>query len=129
MEQQAPGLASLLEANLKFYETFSSLDIEAMAALWEPSERTRCMHPGWPLLAGWDLVRQSWEGIFNNTTMMHFIITEAQPAMQGDIGWVDCVENVTSLVDGQATSFTARSTNIFAWSDGGWLLVHHHAST
>ena len=121
-------LASLLEANLKFYEAFSTLDIDAMDAIWEPSERTRCMHPGWPLITGWKGVRQSWDNIFLNTTMMHFIITEAQPVIEGEIGWVDCVENVTSLVDGRATSFAARSTNIFAKSDDRWLMVHHHAS-
>ena len=136
MEQQDTELASLLEANLKFYEGFSTLDIAAMDGIWEPSERTRCMHPGWPLITGWTQVRQSWENIFNNTTMMHFIITEAQPVIQGDIGWVDCIENVTSLVDGRAASFAARSTNIFAKAPitggeslgGQWLMVHHHAS-
>ena len=123
-----PDLASLLEANLKFYEAFSTLDIDAMDCIWEPSERTRCMHPGWPLITGWEGVRQSWDNIFNNTTMMHFIITEAHPVIQGGIGWVDCIENVTSLVDGRATSFSARSTNIFAKSGDRWLMVHHHAS-
>ncbi len=123
-----PELASLLEANLKFYEAFSTLDIDAMDGIWEHSERTRCMHPGWPLITGWEGVRQSWDNIFNNTTMMHFIITEAQPVIQGDIGWVDCIENVTSLVDGRATGFAARSTNIFAKSGDQWLMVHHHAS-
>lgn len=123
-----PELASLLEANLKFYEAFSTLDIDAMDRVWEPSERTRCMHPGWPLITGWEGVRQSWDNIFNNTTMMHFIITEAQPVIHGDIGWVDCIENVTSLVDGRAASFAARSTNIFAKSGDQWLMVHHHAS-
>ena len=121
-------LASLLEANLKFYEAFSTLDIDAMDAIWEPSERTRCMHPGWPLITGWEGVRQSWDNIFRNTTMMHFIITEAQPVIEGETGWVDCIENVTSLVDGRAASFAARSTNIFAKSDDRWLMVHHHAS-
>lgn len=123
-----PDLASLLEANLRFYEAFSTLDIDAMDGIWEPSERTRCMHPGWPLITGWEGVRQSWDNIFNNTTMMHFIITEAYPVIQGDIGWVDCIENVTSLVDGRATGFSARSTNIFARSGDRWLMVHHHAS-
>ena len=123
-----PNITSLLEANAKFYEAFSTLDIEAMDGVWEPSERTRCMHPGWPLITGWEGVRQSWEGIFRNTTMMHFIITEAQAVIEGGIGWVDCIENVTSLVDGRATSFAARSTNIFAKSGDRWLMVHHHAS-
>ena len=123
-----PEIASLLEANLKFYEAFSTLDIEAMDHVWEPSDRTRCMHPGWPLITGWEEVRQSWDNIFNNTTMMHFIITEAHPVIEGDIGWVDCIENVTSLVDGRAASFAARSTNIFAKSGDRWLMVHHHAS-
>ena len=128
MEQQDPDLVSLLEANDEFYNAFSTLDIGAMDGIWEPSERTRCMHPGWPLITGWEQVRQSWENIFNNTTMMHFIITEAQPVVQGDMGWVDCIENVTSLVDGRAAGFAARSTNIFARSGGRWLMVHHHAS-
>ena len=128
MGQPGPEVSELVEANQRFYDAFSALDIEAMANAWETSERARCLHPGWPLITGWEPIRESWETIFNNTTMMHFIITEVKPEVQGDLGWVDCVENITSVVDGKASSFAVRATNLFSRHEGRWLVVHHHAS-
>ena len=128
MTQDDSDIGKLVEANQRFYEAFSTLDIEEMARVWEPSERARCVHPGWPLLSGWEPIRQSWESIFNHTTLMHFVLTEVQAVVQGESGWVDCVENITSVMDGRASSFSIRSTNIFARSVDRWLMVHHHAS-
>ena len=128
MEQRETNSNALAAANQRFYDAFATLEIEEMDAVWEHSDRARCLHPGWPLIVGWEQIRESWESIFDNTTLMHFIITEVEATAEGDCAWVDCVENITSVVNGRAASFTTRATNIFALHEEQWYMVHHHAS-
>ncbi|MEE8433781.1 MAG: nuclear transport factor 2 family protein, partial [bacterium] len=63
---------SLLAANERFYRTFEKLDYPALAALWEESERTFCLHPGWMPLFGPKAVMDSWKRIIENTTEIRF---------------------------------------------------------
>ena len=83
MSQDDAVVSEVLAANLGFYDAFGSLDIEKMDSVWEDSHRVMCIHPGWRLITGWDEVRKSWEGIFRNTSLMHFNITGAQVIVQG----------------------------------------------
>ena len=128
MSQDNPDAEAVTQANLKFYEAFGTLDINEMDKIWEHSDRVLCIHPGWPVLVGWERVRRSWEGIFLNTSLMHFNITGAQVVVQGDSAWISCIENITSVVDGRATNFAVQATNIFARGEDGWRVVHHHGS-
>ena len=128
MAQEAPDVEEVKAANLQFYEAFSSLEINGMDQVWEQSKRVLCTHPGWPVLRGWERVRKSWEDIFNDTTLMHFNITDANVVVQGDCAWVNCVENITSVVDARAANFAVQATNIFSRGEDGWRVVHHHAS-
>ena len=41
-----PVIDEVLVANLAFYEAHEQRDIEAMAAVWEHSDRVVCIHPG-----------------------------------------------------------------------------------
>ena len=128
MAQEASEADEVKAANLRFYDAFSGLDMKAMEQAWEQSERVLCTHPGWPVLRGWERVRKSWEDIFYNTTLMHFTITDANVVVQGDCAWINCVENITSVVDGRAANFAVQATNIFSKGENGWTIVHHHAS-
>ncbi len=128
MAQDDADVKSVLAANRRFYDAFGNLDIAEMERVWENSDRVLCVHPGWRLLRGWEDVRKSWEGIFYNTSLMHFNITNAQVIIQGDCAWVSCVENITSVVDARATNFAVQATNIFIRDEGEWRIVHHHAS-
>jgi ketosteroid isomerase-like protein len=86
------------------------------------------VHPGWPLLCGWDAVRGSWQRIFDNTTEMRFTLSDVTVNVAGDLAWVTCTENILSEV-GERVSVTAiLATNVFERTEAGWLLVHHHAS-
>ena len=57
----------VLEANRRFYQALSDLDLDAMASVWLEEPWVRCVHPGWPMLSGWDDVMESWKRIFDNT--------------------------------------------------------------
>jgi ketosteroid isomerase-like protein len=120
--------ADVEEANARFYRAFETLDIAEMDQVWAHAEHARCVHPGWPLLSGWDAVRSSWETIFANTEEMRFTLSDVNVNVSGPLAWVTCTENILSDVQGRVTVTTILATNLFERSADGWRLVHHHAS-
>ena len=129
MQADTPEIEEIKVANQRFYEAFGALDIDLMESVWAPSERAMCVHPGWPALVDWELIRQSWERIFDNTTLMLFNVKYLNTAVQGDCGWVTCVENISSVLQGNASNFGILATNIFVRTPLGWRMIAHHASS
>jgi ketosteroid isomerase-like protein len=121
-------VSDLEEANARFYRVFETLDIGEMDAMWSHTERVTCVHPGWPLLVGWDAVRASWETIFNNTAEMSFTVSSVRAIRAGEVGWVTCTENILSEVHGRVSVTSVLATNIYERDGEHWMLVHHHAS-
>ena len=72
MRRMADPGDEVVEANARFYRAFEALDVSAMDEAWAHGEHVKCVHPGWPLLTGWDAVRESWARIFENTEEMRF---------------------------------------------------------
>ena len=97
-------LAEVEEANSRFYRAFETLDLAEMDAVWAHTGRVQCVHPGWPLIAGWAAVRESWETIFVNTTEMRFTISDVRVAGGPDVAWVTCTENILADVQGPLAS-------------------------
>jgi ketosteroid isomerase-like protein len=128
MQSEGTDITDVKAANQQFYEAFGALDIQKMEAVWETSERALCVHPGWQPLVGWEGIKNSWQGIFDNTTLMHFNIRYVNVAVQGDCGWVTCVENISSVLQGRASNFGILATNIFVRTPQGWRMIAHHAS-
>src|SRR5262249_40227367 len=89
-------LAEVEQANARFYQAFETLDLARMDQVWAHGEQVKCVHPGWPLLVGWQAVRASWEAIFENTAEMRFTLSDVRAAAGGDLGWVTCTENIFS---------------------------------
>ena len=128
MQADEAAVQAVKEANQRFYDAFGALDIDLMEAAWEPSERALCVHPGWPPLTGWEQIRESWRRIFDNATLMHFNVRYVNVAVQEDCGWVTCVENISSVLQGRADNFGVLATNIFVRTPQEWCMVAHHAS-
>jgi ketosteroid isomerase-like protein len=121
-------LTQVRRANDRFYRAFESLDIKHMEAMWVQTDRAKCVHPGWELLAGWDAVRQSWAAIFANTPFMRFVITDVAVHLYGHVAWVTCLENLTDAVESTQIS-RVLATNIYEQNtDEDWYMVHHHGS-
>jgi ketosteroid isomerase-like protein len=117
------------EANAAFYRAFEALDLGAMDVVWAHGAHVRCIHPGWPLLAGWEAVRASWEAIFANTQEMRFTLTDVHVAECGDLAWLTCTESILSETDGRVGVTSILATNLFERdATGAWRMVHHHAS-
>ncbi len=121
--------AAVRAANLSFYRAFEALDLAAMERLWVNDASTSCLHPGWPLCAGWSEVRDSWATIFANTATMRFEVADERIAVRGELAWVVCVERIRSTGPaGDAMVGAVVATNVFRNDNGAWKLVHHHGS-
>ena len=121
--------AAVRAANLAFYRAFEALDLAAMERLWARDESASCLHPGWPLCAGWDEVRASWATIFANTATMRFEIADERIDVRGELAWVVCVERIRSTGPaGEAMVGAVIATNVFRLDGDAWKLVHHHGS-
>jgi ketosteroid isomerase-like protein len=128
---------AVLEVNAAFYAALEACDLDAMAEVWEQSERAVVTHPGWPMLRGWASVKESWAAIFSNTNFIRFVLTDEHCAVRGDTAWVTVQENILqatgatgeSAADSEHLSGSrAVSTNIFVSDGTRWRLVVHHAS-
>ena len=116
------------QANARFYQAFETLDLARMERVWAHDEHVKCVHPGWPILIGWDAVRSSWATIFENTGEMRFTLSDVRASARSDLAWVTCTENIFSEVHGRLAVTSVLATNLFERGHDGWRLVHHHAS-
>jgi ketosteroid isomerase-like protein len=114
----------VLAANQAFYDAHELRDLDAMRAVWEHSDRTVCTHPGWPILRTWPVIEESWRRILGGPGRNQFIVTNVEVALEGDLAWVSCDENLVA----SGSTGTIAATNLFARSPNGWRLVVHHGS-
>ena len=121
-------LTEVEQANRHFYQAFETLDLARMDQVWTHTEHVKCVHPGWPLLVGWEAVRSSWETIFENTAEMRFTLSDVRAAASGDLGWVTCTENIFSEVRGRLAVTSILATNLFELAPQGGRMIHHPAS-
>lgn len=120
-----PVIDAVLAANQAFYDAHERRDLPAMREVWEHSDRTVCIHPGWPILRTWPIIEESWRRILEGPGRNQFILTDEAVAVDGDLAWVTLDEN---LVGGGGATGTVAATNLFSRADDGWKLVVHHGS-
>jgi uncharacterized protein (TIGR02246 family) len=119
-------------ANAAFYSAFEARDLDAMAEVWERSDRSSVTHPGWPRLSGWAKVAGSWDAIFRNTPYIQFVLTDERIDVIGDTGWVSVDENILQSAgapeDSELSGARVAATNVFVRDEGQWRMVLHHGS-
>lgn len=119
-------------ANSAFYAALEARDLDAMAEVWEHSDRIVVTHPGWPMLRGWARVAGSWDAIFRNTGYIQFVLTDDEVAVVGDTAWVTLDENILqSASSDELSGSKATSVNVFVRDEedaARWRMVVHHAS-
>ena len=124
----ATDCEKVLQANSRFYQAVSALDMEAMEEIWLKEDWVRCVHPGWTELESWEAVRESWKHIFENTQFLQITISQAFVHAEGDLAWVSCVEKVSSTGEGRIDLGYVQTTNLFVRRQDRWLMVLHHSS-
>ena len=119
---------AVLEANDRFYRALSEQNLEAMDAVWLPTDWAQCVHPGWAVLYGWKAIRESWTGIFRNQARLTATVNDVHVRVVGDVAWVTCAERISAVSPNQLDTSLAQATNVFVALGGAWRLVVHHAS-
>lgn len=119
---------AVAEVNAAFYAAFEARDLDAMAEVWERTDRAVCTHPGWPTLHGWARVATSWDAIFRNTPGIQFVLTDEQVTVEGDTAWVSVTENILQGESLHASSAAALNVFVRRGSEAPWRLVVHHGS-
>jgi len=121
--------AGVRAANSAFYAALETRDLDAMAEVWEHSDRIVVTHPGWPMLRGWARVAGSWDAIFRNTGYIQFVLTDELVTVAGDTAWVTLDENILqSASSDELSGSKATSVNVFVRDENEWKMVVHHAS-
>jgi ketosteroid isomerase-like protein len=127
-------------ANAAFYSAFEAGDLDAMADVWEHSDRIAVTHPGWPTLRGWPSVAGSWDAIFRNTPYIQFVLTGDEVVVEGDAAWVTLDENILQATgspdraaDGleetqEFSGARVAAVNVFVRGSVGWRMVLHQGS-
>lgn len=116
------------ELNKKFYDALNKSDLADMERIWANSSSSKCVHPGWPMLKGWESIRDSWRDIFESGGFNKVVISDVFVDVIGRAAWVNCIEKIDYLIDDRLIVTMAQSTNVFELIDGEWKMVLHHAS-
>jgi short-subunit dehydrogenase/ketosteroid isomerase-like protein len=111
-------------ANAAFYAAHEARDLDAMRQVWGHGDDAVCVHPGWPILRGWEQVEESWRRIFDGPGRNQFILTNESVEVHDRTAWVTVEENLVDRGDTQAIA----ATNVFIRTTDGWKLVAHHGS-
>src|SRR5687767_12392536 len=119
MEESDTPQDAVLAANDAFYHAFNEKDIEAMEAIWASSDDIACIHPGWNLILGRELVIESWRRILSNPEQLRIFTGGESVVFVGEVVLVLCRE----LVGGAPLA----ATNVFVQEAGAWKLLHHHS--
>lgn len=118
----------VLEANDRFYRALTDQDLPAMAGVWLEEAWVRCIHPGWPMMSGWDEVMESWKRIFANTVEQQVSPENVSVQVFGEMAWVLCLERIAATSSATSLVSFAQGTNLFLATASGWRMVLHHAS-
>lgn len=119
---------NLVELNEKFYSALEKGDISLMEEVWLTEQDVKCVHPGWPLITGWDDIRDSWQKIFDSGELNKVEISDLFVELNDEAAWINCIEKLSHEIGGQLIITMAQTTNIFERRDSRWYLVLHHAS-
>ncbi len=119
---------AVLAAVDAFYAALQALDLKAMGEVWARREQDICVHPGWEILEGWPLIRESWRAIFANTGFMRAYASEVRVELIGDLARATNVENLMTVAGAQTAHSQIAATNLFLRTEQGWRMILHHGS-
>lgn len=116
------------EANRRFYQIVENLNLDEMAEVWLTTPNCRCVHPGGPLLVGWDAVREGWRLLFESVHDLRIELSRLELHMEGSVAWVTCLERTTRTTVTGVEHPVYTASNLFVLHQGEWKLAQHHSS-
>lgn len=111
-----------------FTEAFNKQNIDGlMADLWNSPDVVG-YYPGGSLI-GYNAVRQSWEGFFQNLTVKRFTITDQNIEVDNRTAYHwGLYDIVIEPKGGPEITLPGRFTQVWRRIDGKWVVVIDHAS-
>ncbi len=119
----------VLDTNENFYQAFNRGDLNLMKSVWAQNDSVACIHPGWEVLRGFDVIIQSWEKIFVGSENLEIKLSEIKVSGDGGMIWVSCQENLFAMSMSGVQVSKVHATNLFDKVGDQWKMVLHHASS
>ena len=116
----------VIKANRKFYDARNRYDVDLIEQVWLTDDRAKCIHAGWPIIFGWEAIKESWKTIFDTGGFDRVDISDFFVEVKENSAWLNCVERAAYSIDNRRVIVLA--TNIFELADGEWKMALHHAS-
>ncbi len=117
------------EANEGFYQAFNRGDLDLMKSVWAQNDVAICIHPGWEVIRGFDVIIKSWENIFVGSENLEIKLSDIQVTGAGKMVWVSCQENLFAMSMSGVQVSKVHATNLFEKVGEQWKMVLHHASS
>ena len=118
----------VLAVNENFYQAFNRSDLNLMQSVWAKKDSVVCIHPGWEVLRGFDVIIQSWENIFVGSENLEVKLSDIK-VTEGGLIWVSCQENLFAMSMSGVQVSKVHATNLFEKIEDQWKMVLHHASS
>ena len=118
----------IIKLNKEFYDALGEGRMDLMEKIWLNDGTVQCVHPGWPLLSGWDAVKESFQDIMNSGKIVGIVTSNVEMFSSDNVVWVSCIENINLKMNGSIETVQAQATNIFELRGDHWVMVLHHTS-
>lgn len=119
---------ALLEINKNYYKAFENFDFEAMSQIWANTDDVVCIHPGWDILIGWEKVKEGWNKIFMEETLLKFTIRNPNVIIRDRVGIISCIEEIFISSRETISQTFIATTNLYQETENGLKLFYHHSS-
>jgi hypothetical protein len=119
----------VLEINENFYQAFNRGDLDLMQSVWANKKEVVCIHPGWEVIRGFDVVIKSWENIFVGSENLEIKLSDIKVTGEDGMVWVGCQENLFAMSTSGVQVSKVHATNLFEKIGDNWKMVLHHASS
>jgi len=118
----------VLSKNESFYNAFNKQNLEEMMDVWFEDASAMCIHPGWPVLRGYQPIVDSWKDIFDHNDHMEIRLSNVFVTVSGNLAWVSCQENLFSMNMSGVQTSKVHASNLFRQVNGHWKMQLHHAA-
>jgi len=115
------------DAESAFYAALEMGDLQAMMRVWSDDEEIVCIHPGGPVLIGYDAVREAWQRIFSHSGRLSLWVAQKVAFVTPFAVITHVLEHFSQAGD-ERMSAPVAATNIYTRGAVGWRMVGHHAS-
>ncbi len=119
---------NIIRTNKRFYDARNRYDIDLIEGVWINDGRAKCVHAGWPIIFGWEAIRESWKTIFETGGFNHVDVSDFFVEVKENSAWLNCIERATYSIENRRIVMLAQVTNIFELLNEEWKMALHHAS-